>query len=147
MIDVDDFKQINDSYGHQAGDQVLRQIGDLLQRPLRVTDFKARYGGEEFTVLLPRTNSAGAFRVSENLRTAFMSHEFVLPTTTVRLTVSIGVACCSKFDCLNSRQVIRLADSALYRAKKGGKNRVCFADENEVPDAESQEFVRLVPQV
>ena len=131
MIDVDDFKHINDTYGHQAGDQVLRQIGDLLQRSLRVTDFKARYGGEEFTVLLPRTNSAGAFRVSENLRSIFMAHDFVLPTTTARLTVSIGVACCSTFDTLDAQQVIRLADSALYRAKRGGKNKVCFANENE----------------
>jgi len=147
MIDVDDFKQINDTYGHQAGDQVLRQIGDLLQRSLRVTDFKARYGGEEFTVLLPRTNSAGAFRVSEKLRAAFMSHEFALPTTTARLTVSIGVACCTEFENLNSHQVIRSADSALYRAKKSGKNRVCFADENEFHEGESQEFVRAVSQV
>jgi diguanylate cyclase (GGDEF)-like protein len=132
MIDVDDFKHINDTYGHQAGDQVLRQIGDLLLQSLRVTDFKARYGGEEFTVLLPRTNSAGAFRVAENLRSIFMAHDFVLPTTTARLTVSIGVACCSTFDTLDAQQVIRLADSALYRAKRGGKNKVCFADENEL---------------
>jgi diguanylate cyclase (GGDEF)-like protein len=142
MIDVDDFKQINDTYGHQAGDQVLRQIGDLLQNSLRATDFKARYGGEEFTVLLPRTNSAGAFRASENLRAAFLSHDFVIPTTTVRLTVSIGVACCSEFGNLNSEQVIRLADSALYRAKKEGKNRICFADQNEMTEPASQEFVK-----
>ena len=147
MIDVDDFKHINDTYGHQAGDQVLRQIGDLLQRSLRVTDFKARYGGEEFTVLLPRTNSAGAFRVSENLRSTFMTHDFVLPTTTVRLTVSIGVACCSTFDTLDAQQVIRLADSALYRAKRGGKNKVCFGDENELTDSERQEFVKTVSRV
>jgi diguanylate cyclase (GGDEF)-like protein len=147
MIDVDDFKQINDTYGHQAGDEVLRQIGDLLQRVLRVTDFKARYGGEEFTVLLPRTNSAGAFRVSENLRAAFMSKAFSIPTTAIRLTVSIGVACCSKFDSLTSHQVIRLADGALYRAKRSGKNRVCFADENRVLDSESQEFVKTGSQV
>jgi diguanylate cyclase (GGDEF)-like protein len=144
MIDVDDFKRINDTYGHQAGDQVLRQIGDLLQRFLRVTDFKARYGGEEFTVLLPRTNSAGAFRVSENLRSTFMAHNFVLPTTTAQLTVSIGVACCSTFDTLDAQQVIRLADSALYRAKRGGKNKVCFADDYELTGAESQEFVKTV---
>ena len=147
MIDVDNFKHINDTYGHQAGDQVLRQIGDLLHRSLRVTDFKARYGGEEFTVLLPRTNSAGAFCVSENLRSALMTHEFVLPTTTARLTVSIGVACCSIFDTLDAQQVIRLADSALYRAKRGGKNKVCFADENEPTHVKSQEFVKAVSQV
>jgi diguanylate cyclase (GGDEF)-like protein len=129
MIDVDDFKQINDTYGHQAGDQILRQIGTLLQRSLRVTDFIARYGGEEFTVLLPRTNSAGAYRVAENLRSVFMSHEFSLPTTNIHITVSIGVACCSIFDHQNSQQIISLADGALYRAKRSGKNQVCFTNE------------------
>jgi len=142
MIDVDNFKQINDMYGHQAGDQVLRQIGDLLQHSLRITDFKARYGGEEFTVLLPRTSSAGAFHVSENLRAAFMSHDFAIPTSTLQLTVSIGVVCCSKFESINSQDMIRLADGALYRAKRSGKNRICFADENEAVGPESQEFVK-----
>jgi diguanylate cyclase (GGDEF)-like protein len=136
MIDIDDFKQINDTHGHQAGDQVLRQVGALLQRSLRVTDFIARYGGEEFTVLLPRTNSAGAYRVAENLRSIFMSHEFVLPAKRVHLTISIGVACCTRFDLLDSQQVIRLADNALYRAKRGGKNQACYADENELPAEE-----------
>ncbi len=136
MIDVDDFKKVNDTYGHQAGDQVLGQIGDLLRCSFRVTDFKARYGGEEFTVLLPRTNSAGAFRASENLRTKFMAHNFAVQATSIRLAVSIGVACCSNFHNLNSRQVIQLADSALYRAKRSGKNQVCFADENEIHQIE-----------
>jgi diguanylate cyclase (GGDEF)-like protein len=131
MIDIDDFKRINDTYGHPAGDQILRQIGALLQRSLRVTDFIARYGGEEFTVLLPRTNSAGAYRAAENLRSTFMSHEFSLPTTSIHLTASIGVACCSRFDDLDAQQIIFLADSALYRAKRCGKNQVCFAGETE----------------
>jgi diguanylate cyclase (GGDEF)-like protein len=136
MIDIDDFKQINDTYGHQAGDKILRQVGLLLQRSLRVTDFIARYGGEEFTVLLPRTNSAGAYRVAENLRSTFMSHEFSLPGKTVHLTISIGVACCSTFGRLDAQQIILLADNALYRAKRGGKNQACFADESEFPSEE-----------
>jgi diguanylate cyclase (GGDEF)-like protein len=137
MIDIDDFKQINDTYGHQAGDEVLRQTGALLRRSLRVTDFVARYGGEEFTVILPRTNSAGAYRVAENLRSAFMSHEFMLPGKTIHITISIGVACCTTFDHLDVRQVIQRADSALYRAKRGGKNQACFADESDFILAES----------
>lgn len=131
MIDVDDFKQINDTHGHQAGDEVLRQIGALLRRTLRVTDFVARYGGEEFTVILPRTNSAGAYRVAENLRSTFMSHEFALASTPIRITVSIGVACCTTFDRLDAQQIILRADNALYRAKRSGKNQACFADEAE----------------
>jgi diguanylate cyclase (GGDEF)-like protein len=131
MIDIDDFKQINDTHGHQAGDEVLRQTGALLRRSLRVTDFVARYGGEEFTIILPRTNSAGAYRVAENLRSSFMSHEFVLPNARVRFTISIGVACCMTFDHLDVQKVILRADNALYRAKRSGKNQACFADETD----------------
>jgi diguanylate cyclase (GGDEF)-like protein len=131
MIDIDDFKQVNDTHGHQAGDEVLRQTGALLRRSLRITDFVARYGGEEFTVLLPRTNSAGACRVAENLRSTFMLHRFELPTASVHLTVSIGGACCSTFNYLDARQIILRADNALYRAKRNGKNQACFTDEVE----------------
>jgi diguanylate cyclase (GGDEF)-like protein len=137
MIDIDDFKQINDSYGHPAGDEVLRQTGALLRRSLRVTDFVARYGGEEFMVILPRTNSAGAYRVAENLRLAFMSHEFALPATMIRITVSVGVACCTMLDHLDVQQIVLRADNALYRAKRSGKNQACFADETDFINAES----------
>lgn len=138
MIDIDDFKQINDTYGHQAGDAVLRQTGELLRSSLRVTDFVARYGGEEFTVLLPRTNNAGAHRVAENLRSTFMLHPFTLPNGVVRLTISIGAACCSTFDHLDAHEVILHADNALYHAKRNGKNRTCFSDEVETPREESE---------
>jgi diguanylate cyclase (GGDEF)-like protein len=131
MIDIDDFKQINDTYGHQAGDEVLRQTGALLRRSLRITDFVARYGGEEFTIILPRTNSAGAFRVAENLLSIFSSHEFNIGAVQARMTISIGVDCCTTFICIDAREIILRADNALYRAKKAGKNRVCFADEND----------------
>lgn len=137
MIDIDDFKQINDTYGHQAGDAVLRQTGELLRSSLRVTDFVARYGGEEFTVLLPRTNSAGAHRVAENLRSTFMLHPFVLSNGVVRLTISIGAACCSTFDHLDAPEMILRADNALYHAKRNGKNRTCFTDGLEAPRDES----------
>lgn len=148
MIDVDDFKKINDIHGHPAGDKVLRQIGDLLQRSLRVTDFKARFGGDEFTVLLPRTNGAGASSVSEKLRSAFMTQTFTLPVATVRLTVSIGVASCTRFESLDALRIIQLADLALYRAKKTGKNKVCFADHNGLVDLpESQKFVKHTSSV
>jgi len=137
MIDLDNFKQINDTYGHQAGDEILRQTGALLRRSLRVTDFVARYGGEEFTVILPRTHSAGAYRVAENLRMAFMNHEFALPAARLRLTISIGVACCSTFDHLDAPQVISRADNALYRAKRTGKNKACFSGDTGDAYAES----------
>lgn len=129
MIDVDDFKAINDTHGHQAGDQILAQIGMMLRRCFRVTDFAARYGGEEFTVLLPRTNSSGAYRAAEKFRANFMAHEFSLPAFPIHLTASVGVACCTSFDRLDAQHIIGLADEALYRAKKSGKNKVCFANE------------------
>jgi diguanylate cyclase (GGDEF)-like protein len=146
MLDIDDFKQINDIYGHQAGDDILQQTGALLRRSLRVTDFVARYGGEEFTVLLPRTNSAGASKAAENLRSTFMVHPFEIPSAQVHLTVSIGVSCCSTFNYLDARQIISLADSALYQAKRNGKNQTCFADEN-VPLPEESGICQTVKHV
>jgi diguanylate cyclase (GGDEF)-like protein len=137
MLDIDDFKQVNDTHGHQAGDEVLRQTGALLRRTLRVTDFIARYGGEEFMIILPRTNNAGACRVAQNLLSTFLSHEFVLPFTRTHITVSIGVACCMSLDRLNAQEIIMRADNAMYRAKRNGKNRACFADETEFPFTES----------
>jgi diguanylate cyclase (GGDEF)-like protein len=129
---------VNDIYGHQAGDEVLRQTGALLRRSLRVTDFVARYGGEEFTVLLPQTNSFGAGRAAENLRAMFMAHPFELPKNArVHLTISIGISCCSKFNFLDARQVIALADHALYQAKRNGKNQCRVADERRIAFEES----------
>jgi diguanylate cyclase (GGDEF)-like protein len=140
MLDVDDFKQINDTHGHQAGDEILRQIGALLRRTLRVTDFIARYGGEEFTIILPRTNAAGANRVAEKLCSTFMLHGFALPSAPIYLTVSIGVSCYTATDHLDAQQLISRADNALYHAKRSGKNQVCFADEAEF----SYEGVRIL---
>ncbi|MBN2241194.1 MAG: GGDEF domain-containing protein [Acidobacteria bacterium] len=131
MIDIDDFKKVNDRYGHLAGDEVLRQTGRLFRQSLRKSDFIARYGGEEFTVLLPRTNGAGAYRAAENLRSKYMSHRFTLPPVEVSLTLSIGITSCSIFDSLDAPAIIRRADDALYRAKRSGKNQACFNEEND----------------
>ena len=143
MIDIDDFKLINDMHGHQAGDEVLRQTGELLRRSLRKSDFIARYGGEEFTILLPRTNSNGAYRAAENLRSNFMGHDFTLPSLNVHITISIGIASCTSFDRLDAQQIILSADNALYRAKRSGKNRVCFNEDTYNSDKE----VRILSNV
>ncbi len=138
MIDVDDFKPINDTLGHQAGDEALRQIAALLKSSVRVTDFVARYGGEEFTILLPRTDTHGARRVAENLRSNLKAHKFrldppadkpALNPAAIQLTVSIGISVCTKFDPLESQQLILRADAALYQAKRTGKDKVCYFDE------------------
>jgi diguanylate cyclase (GGDEF)-like protein len=138
MIDIDDFKKINDTFGHPAGDDVLRQTGALLRRSVRISDFVARYGGEEFTIILPRTNSAGAYRVAENLRLAFKSHEFKLPSVSAYITISIGVACYSGAGDLDAQQLISRADTALYRAKNSGKDQACFNNESDFTYGESE---------
>ncbi len=147
MIDIDHFKQINDSYGHQAGDEVLRQFGALMKKSLRVTDFIARYGGEEFTVLLPRADGTAARHVADVLRRRIKSHEFVLSATgnSIHITASIGIVTCASFEQLDRQQVIMLADKLLYIAKNSGRDRICFSL-SEIRTNESQDFgARLRP--
>jgi diguanylate cyclase (GGDEF)-like protein len=136
MLDLDYFKQINDTMGHQAGDDVLRQMGRLLRCSVRATDFVARYGGEEFTVILPKTGWTGAYHAAEHLRAAVGSHTFVSCHTEIHLTVSIGMACYTQFETLDAPQIILAADAALYRAKREGRNRVCLVgtDADREPD-------------
>jgi diguanylate cyclase (GGDEF)-like protein len=130
MIDIDHFKLINDSYGHQAGDEILRQAGPLLRQSLRITDFVARYGGEEFTIVLPRTDAAGAYRAAENLRRKISEATFPVPgASEIKISISIGIATCTKFDHLDADQVVLRADRALYQAKRSGRDRCCFAEE------------------
>ncbi len=132
VLDLDDFKQINDSYGHDAGDQVLRQFGDLLRETLRKVDMVFRFGGEEFVVLLPRLDEDSAIRAAERLREAISGHRFEIAADRPPLTatVSVGGAIYPR-DALSEESLFRAADEACYRAKRGGKNRVCFSN---VPD-------------
>jgi diguanylate cyclase (GGDEF)-like protein len=132
MLDLDYFKRVNDTLGHQAGDEVLRQVAALLRARLRASDFVARYGGEEFMTLLPNTPASGACSLAEHLRVAVADHAFAFPQTDVHLSVSIGIASYTRFDGLDAHQVILASDAALYRAKHGGRNRVCL--ESDEPD-------------
>jgi two-component system cell cycle response regulator len=119
LMDVDHFKQYNDTYGHQAGDEVLRQVAQILQANVREGDFVARYGGEEFVIVLPRTDSESAVAVAERLRRAVESAEWHLRP----ITGSFGVACIRP-DMETRQELIEAADQALYQAKKNGRNRV-----------------------
>ncbi len=124
MFDVDDFKQLNDSHGHCAGNSVLVSIACLISTGLRKLDLAARYGGEEFTLILPSTPKVGAQLVAERLRSRIESHEFALPdSTTVRVTMSIGVATFPA-DAAIAAELVRHADRAMYVAKSNGKNQV-----------------------
>lgn len=124
MLDIDHFKTVNDSYGHQAGDEVLRALAARLREQKRPVDHAARYGGEEFVVILPETTNEGALALAERLRAA-VADTSVLVTEgrTISVTISIGVATFPA-DAESGTALIAAADAALYAAKQGGRNRV-----------------------
>ena len=124
MIDVDDFKQFNDRFGHPAGDFALRMIADLLRKCARTTDIIARYGGEEFAVILPESTPGGSLMVAERIKTEVAGHNFIQNASDpVHLTVSIGIYSSDSGD-VSEDQMVSLADEASYAAKKSGKNQV-----------------------
>ena len=124
MVDIDHFKRINDTYGHQAGDEALRVVADLIKREVRSTDQVARYGGEEFSIILPDTPSSTAIALAERLRKLIASHPITIaPQQTINLTVSIGLAEFPQ-NALSEKELISEADQALYAAKRAGRNRV-----------------------
>jgi diguanylate cyclase (GGDEF)-like protein len=125
MLDLDHFKQINDRFGHGAGDDVLAAIGEVLRANFRVSDFGGRYGGEEFLMLLPDTDQSGALQVAEKLRRGIGALEFQQPDLAV--TASFGIAT-YPLDALDSDSLVRQADRALYAAKANGRNRVEIVD-------------------
>ncbi len=121
MLDVDHFKRINDTYGHDAGDAALRYLAIMLRAELRAVDTAARVGGEEFAIILPQANCDGALLVAERLRTRLA--DTVMPHIG-HLTASFGLASFPQHTG-TSAQLIKLADSALYAAKHAGRNRIC----------------------
>ncbi len=124
MLDLDHFKDVNDRHGHPAGDQALRTVAALLVRELRAVDVAARLGGEEFGVLLPGTDQAEAVRVAERLRVAVARCPVVCASTTLSVTTSIGAVAYPRH-ARTADELSRLADEALYLAKRGGRDRVC----------------------
>lgn len=128
FLDIDDFKKINDTFGHTTGDQVLRELAAILKAGLRDGDVLARYGGEEFAILLPNTPLSQAAEVAERLRAAVAQQAINTASAgLLPVTVSVGVAiACSRFS--DPEQLVALADKALYEAKREGKNRVGMRD-------------------
>jgi diguanylate cyclase (GGDEF)-like protein len=120
MIDVDDFKNINDTYGHLAGDDLLKGIAGLLTHRIRHTDILARIGGDEFAVLLPQTTAIQATNVAENFVKVIGNEATMLVNDSVGITASVGVA---SFDGISAMEVVARADAAMYGAKKAGRNR------------------------
>jgi len=125
LLDLDHFKQINDTAGHLAGDMVLRQIGELLEEAIRKVDIVARYGGEEFVVILPETALEGGVAFAERLRERIALQSFdVGAGRTVHLTVSVGIATFPSALVASTEDLFARADEALYRAKSAGRNQV-----------------------
>jgi diguanylate cyclase (GGDEF)-like protein len=124
MLDLDHFKQINDNYGHPAGDKVIKAIAHLLRQRLRKMDAVGRYGGEEFVAVLPRCSRAEAHLLMEDIRKRFRDISFTVDQKTFHVTLSAGIA---SFEPGIDRadQLLQEADAALYRAKSEGRNRVC----------------------
>ena len=125
IIDVDCFKRINDSYGHQAGDEVLAEVAKRFTSSVRTSDYLARYGGEEFVVLLPETELEDVLSFSEKLRTSVASAPVPIANDrSLPVTVSVGAASLTHSHFKSSAEMIAAADQALYRAKRNGRNRV-----------------------
>jgi diguanylate cyclase (GGDEF)-like protein len=123
ILDLDNFKRVNDQFGHAVGDQVLRDIGGLLTENARTTDVVCRYGGEELAVILPETALAEATQVAERLRVAVQRRQ---DPRDVRVTISAGVAVCPDHG-IEADALIAAADTAMYQAKADGKNQVAVA--------------------
>ena len=125
MVDIDNFKALNDTYGHPVGDQVLKAVADAVARAVRDEDVPARYGGEEFAVLLRNPSPAVALEVGERIRAAVAALD-LKALGPPRVTVSVGVATANSGD-QPIPAIIDQADEALYRAKRAGRDRVVAA--------------------
>jgi diguanylate cyclase (GGDEF)-like protein len=123
LADIDDFKAVNDTYGHQVGDEVLRVVGRVISANVRQVDLAARYGGEEFAVIVPETDLEGAVQLAERLRVALEKEQIQLPDGShVTVTASFGASV--KGDLPRAEELVAAADETLYEAKRAGKNRV-----------------------
>ena len=128
LLDLDHFKQVNDSHGHLAGDDVIRQFAEILRQRIRRGDVAARFGGDEFAVLMAGVTSVGARAASEKIRQAVEEARFWLDGATQRITTSIGVACFPLGEGTRVEQILEQADRALYKAKEL-RNRVELGEE------------------
>ena len=124
MIDIDDFKKINDQYGHQFGDEALKNVSFVLRANTRKEDLVARFGGEEFCIILPHTGKSETIQIAEKIRRQIASQNYNYVNCLVGFTVSIGIASAREDNLISFKALIRAADEALYEAKRAGKNRI-----------------------
>lgn len=122
FIDIDHFKNVNDSYGHEAGDVILSTVGKILRKYIRQVDFAGRYGGEEFLVILPSTDLAQGIHFAEKIRNVIEQFKFLYKNERISVTISCGVAQRSQY--ASKEEVLNAADTLLYKAKENGRNQV-----------------------
>jgi len=127
MADIDNFKQINDTYGHQAGDTVLTQISERIKLSLRSYDAVGRYGGEEFLLVLSKSGQKKAKTIGEKIRSAIAKYPFKIPQGDIHVTMSIGMTTIKPTKKIEIDTLIKMADQALYDAKAGGRDQVVFS--------------------
>ena len=127
LMDLDHFKNINDTYGHLAGDMVLQDVAKIIQKNIRETDTAARYGGEEFIVLLPNTKKEDAVHLAERMRLSIENHTFP-DMQNAAITISIGIAGVPDKDITTEDKIVQCADIALYKSKQNGRNRTVVAE-------------------
>jgi diguanylate cyclase (GGDEF)-like protein len=127
LADLDHFKSVNDTYGHLAGDEVLREAARRMRTCVRTYDVVGRYGGEEFLIIVPASDAAATFTLAERIRAAVENLPVPFDGRNIPITVSLGVTACSSDNPTNSEGLLRVADDALYRAKRSGRNRAELA--------------------
>jgi diguanylate cyclase (GGDEF)-like protein len=129
MVDIDFFKKVNDTFGHTEGDQVLCKISSLLKASVRKKDTVARYGGEEFILILPEAGLEQSFVIAERIRQLVENTPFEVGRAQVNLTLSMGISNFPSHRVKSKEELIKMADQALYDAKRGGRNKVCIFTE------------------
>ncbi len=129
MVDIDHFKKVNDTFGHTEGDQILCRISSLLKNSVRRKDTVARYGGEEFILILPEAGLEQSFVIAERIRQSVENTLFEVGRAQVNLTLSMGISSFPSHRVKSKEELIKIADQALYDAKRGGRNKVCIFTE------------------
>jgi len=125
MFDIDHFKKVNDTYGHQAGDTCLKQISQVVLQTIRKIDLAARYGGEEFMVILPETGSDGALILAERLRSAVAQEVVSTAAGKISMTISVGIVTCNACtECYDKQQLVSTVDKAMYESKYAGRDQI-----------------------
>ena len=145
LCDVDQFKSVNDTFGHPVGDEVLREVAKRLMASVRSYDYVGRYGGEEFLIVVPSSDAMGALGLGERVRQGIEAKPILAEGASISVTASFGIAASTPGHLLDPQEMLRFADDALYRAKKNGRNRCELAAEQDLGTHRSPEVDPVTP--